>query len=85
MKIRTVKRILAGLCAAALLVGCGSSYANSSTSASMYEGAAADYEAKEEAYETADTYDTNEAGGAGAGGSANDISQKNEEAGTEES
>ena len=85
MKIRTVKSILAGLCAAALLVGCGSGYANSSTSNQMYEGAAADYEAKEEAYATADTYDTDEAVGADAGGAANDISQKNEEAGTDES
>ena len=85
MKIRTVKSILAGLCAAALLVGCGSSYANSSTGDQMYEGAAADYEAKEEAYATADTYDTDEAVGADAGGAANDISQKNEEAGTDES
>ena len=85
MKIRTVKSILAGLCAAALLVGCGSGYANSSTSSQMYEGAAADYEAKEEAYATADTYDTDEAVGADAGGAANDISQKNEEAGTDES
>lgn len=85
MKIRTVKNILAGLCAAALLVGCGSGYANSSTSSQMYEGAAADYEAKEEAYETADTYDTDEPVGAAAGGAANDISQKNEEAGTDES
>ena len=64
MKIRTVKSILAGLCAAALLVGCGSGYANSSTSNQMYEGAAADYEAKEEAYATADTYDTDEPVGA---------------------
>ena len=85
MKIRTVKSILAGLCAAALLVGCGSGYANSSTSNQMYEGAAADYEAKEEAYATADTYDTDEPVGAAAGGAANDISQKNEEAGTDES
>ena len=85
MKIRTVKSILAGVCAAALLVGCGSGYANSSTGNQMYEGAAADYEAKEEAYATADTYDTDEAVGADAGGAANDISQKNEEAGTDES
>ena len=47
MKIRTVKNILAGLCAAALLVGCGLGYANSSTSNQMYEGAAADYSEEE--------------------------------------
>ena len=68
MKIRTVKSILVGLCVAALLVGCGSGYANSSTGDQMYEGAAADYEAKEEAYATADTYDTDEAVGAAGGG-----------------
>jgi len=86
MKIRVLKSVLAGACAAVLLVGCGSSYANSSTGDQMYEGAAADYEeAKEEAYATADTYDADEAVGAAGGGTANDISQKNEEAGTDES
>ena len=84
MKIRVLKSVLAGACAAVLLVGCGSGYANSSTGDQMYEGAAADYEeAKEEAYTTADTYD--EAVGADAGGGANDISQKDREAGTDES
>ena len=84
MKIRTVKTILASLCAGALLVGCGSSYANSSAGTAMYEGAAAEYEEKEEAYTTADTYDEGEAVGA-AGGASNDISQKDKEAGTDES
>lgn len=85
MKIRTVKSILAGLCAAALIVGCGSGYANSSSGTQMYEGAAAEYEPNEDAYATADTYDEGEEVGASAGGASNDISEKSKEAGTDES
>ena len=50
-----------------------------------YEGAAADYDyAAEEAYETADNAYKEETVGA-EGGAANDVSQKSEEAGTDES
>ena len=85
MRLRTVKSILAGACAAAILVACGSNYASSSGTDMAYEGAAADYDyAAEEAYETADNAYKEETVGA-EGGAANDVSQKSEEAGTDES
>ncbi len=85
MRIRTVKSILAAACAATLLVACGSNHASSAGTSMAYEEAAADYDyAAAEEYDTADNAYKEEAVGAD-GGASNDVSQKSEEAGTDES